>query len=65
MRPRVRARVGARAHPHTHTHSRTRTQVVILGSGAPDYEAAVQEAEEAHPYHVRGITKFDEPLAHR
>ncbi len=41
------------------------TQVVILGSGAADYEQAIARAQEEYPYFVRGITKFDVPMSHK
>ncbi|GFH20557.1 starch synthase, chloroplastic/amyloplastic, partial [Haematococcus lacustris] len=39
--------------------------VVVLGSGAQDYEAAMKQAQLDYPYFVRCITKFDVPLSHR
>jgi glycogen synthase len=40
-------------------------QVIILGSGAVDYEERIRQAERDYPYYVRGIAKFDVPLSHR
>jgi hypothetical protein len=40
-------------------------QVVILGSGAADYERRVAKAQAMYPYNVRGVLKFDVPLSHR
>jgi len=40
-------------------------QVVILGSGAQDYEELCKQAEKDYPYHVRAVTEFDVPLSHR
>ncbi len=45
-----------------HTHH---MQVIILGSGAMDYEERIRQAERDYPYYVRGIAKFDVPLSHR
>lgn len=40
-------------------------QIVMLGSGAADYEQQVAQAQEDHPTFFRGVVKFDVPLAHR
>ncbi|KIY97962.1 starch synthase [Monoraphidium neglectum] len=40
-------------------------QVVMLGSGAPDYEAALQEATKTYGFFFRAVVGFSVPLAHR
>ena len=40
-------------------------KVVMLGSGAPDYEAKLRQADLDFPYFVRGRVGFDVPLSHR
>ncbi|GAX77059.1 hypothetical protein CEUSTIGMA_g4505.t1 [Chlamydomonas eustigma] len=41
------------------------TQVVILGTGAADYEERVKVAQNDFPYYVRGRVGFEVPLSHR
>ncbi|GFR43742.1 hypothetical protein Agub_g4852, partial [Astrephomene gubernaculifera] len=40
-------------------------QLVLLGSGAPDYEAALRAAAAAHPDHVAAHVGFSPRLARR
>jgi starch synthase len=42
-----------------------RGQLAVLGSGAPEIEAALREAAFAHPDRVGLVTGYDEALAHR
>lgn len=37
----------------------------MLGSGHPQYEAAMRQREEDHPQHFRGWVGFSIPVAHR
>ncbi len=41
------------------------TQVVLLGTGASDYEERVRTVETDFPYYARGRVGFDVPLSHR
>ena len=40
-------------------------QVVVLGSGAIDFEEKVAMLREDYPNHVRGLVSFNIPLAHQ
>ncbi|CAK0737501.1 hypothetical protein CVIRNUC_000923 [Coccomyxa viridis] len=40
-------------------------QLIMLGSGHPQYEAAMRQREEDHPQHFRGWVGFSIPVAHR
>ena len=51
--------------PPVHATTLLLQQVVLLGSGAPDYEARLVQAQADFPYHVRGVVGFDVPLSHR
>jgi glycosyltransferase involved in cell wall biosynthesis len=44
---------------------RRRPQVVMLGTGAPDYEAAIEAATRRQGAYFRGVLGFSVPLAHR
>ena len=44
---------------------RRRVQIVMLGSGHPNLEDALNRANEEHPDFFRGVVKFSEGLAHR
>jgi glycogen synthase len=40
-------------------------QVVLLGSGAADFEEQVKQLDVEHPNHARGLASFNIPLAHQ
>jgi starch synthase len=40
-------------------------QVIILGSGDPDLEQAIQQLRHAHPERVRAVLRYDAALSHR
>lgn len=40
-------------------------QVVVLGSGAADYEARVKEASHEHGWFYKGHVGFSVPLSHK
>ncbi len=40
-------------------------KVVMLGSGAADYEEAFRRAQRTYPAHVRAHVGFSVPLAHK
>ncbi|KAI8473990.1 MAG: hypothetical protein J3K34DRAFT_156151 [Monoraphidium minutum] len=40
-------------------------QVVVLGSGAPDYEEALRDATRQYGFFFRAVVGFSVPLAHR